>query len=70
MSIDSFGYQVMSLNEMIEALNDVKQRFPALANKPVWVANCPPLYFPVKNITVEGINGIPETKIYVERGGN
>jgi hypothetical protein len=68
--IDSFGFEVMSLDNLIEALNDIKVRFPQLSNSPVWLANCPPLFFPVKNVTVEIQGGSPGTMIYVERGGN
>ena len=68
--IDSFGYSVLSLDDVIRALTDIKQQFPALSQSPVWVANCPPLYWPVQNVTVETINGKPEIKLFVERGGN
>lgn len=66
---NAFGFSVLSLNEMIEALTDVRDRFPALAGEPVWVDNCPPLKWPVLNVTVE-VDGVPRTKLYVERGGN
>lgn len=68
--IDSFGYDVMSLDDVIRGLTEIKQQFPTLSLSPVWVANCPPLYWPVQNIVVEVVNGKPEIKLFVERGGN
>lgn len=69
--IDSFGYAVMSLDEVIQALQEIKMTFPHMAQSPVWLANCPPMVWPVKNVTVEGRNGRkPEILLYVERGPN
>jgi hypothetical protein len=66
---NAFGYQVLSLNELIEALTDIRDRWPQMAEEPVWVDNCPPLKWPVLNVTLE-MSGGPRTKLYVERGGN
>lgn len=70
MSIDSFGFQVMSLDEIIEALTDIRSRYPQMAQQSVWIENCPPLRWPVKNVTLEMDRGVPRTRLYVERGGN
>lgn len=75
MTINSFGYEVMSLDEIISALTQIKAAYPGLANKPVWITNCPPLYWPIKNIQVRKPDIIEaeddlRTEILVERGGN
>lgn len=66
MSIDSFGYEVMSLREVIETLQRIAEDDPILLDKAVWVKNCPPLWFPVKSIG----HGTDGTALFVERGGN
>lgn len=71
MTINSYGYEVMSLSEIRDALTTVIEQNPARANDPLWVGNCPPLYWPVKAIEVGSDNdGRPMTMIMVERGGN
>lgn len=67
--VDSFGYTVMSLDHLIETLQGLRDKYPQLADRPVWVDNCPPLKWPVKFV------GVPKDQtrglaILVERGGN
>ena len=66
MSVESFGYEVMSLREVIEKLQSMAADDPALLDKPVWVKNCPPLFFPIKSVS----HGTDGTSVFVERGGN
>lgn len=70
MSIDSHGYQVMSLRELIAELQRRADDQPASLDKPVWVANCPPLYWPVKAIAGDASPNGAGVRLYVERGGN
>lgn len=64
--IDSYGYQVMSLDEVIEALTDIRTRFPFMAQQPCWVAG-PPLHKPVKNVLLTN-SAPPRLMIEVEHG--
>lgn len=70
MSVDSFGYQVMSLDELITELQAVRDRHPGLADNPVWVDNCPPLKWPVLKVGSTHDAGRQYATITVERGGN
>lgn len=69
MSIDSFGYQVMSLRELITELQAAADAEPAMLDRPVWVDNCPPLYWPVASVRMpnDKTRGLG---LLVERGGN
>lgn len=69
MSIDSFGHDVMSLRELIAELQAAADADPKQLDRPVWVDNCPPLYWPVKAVRVpaDPTRGLG---IFVERGGN
>lgn len=49
MPIESYGYQVLSLDEVIEALTDIRARWPHMATKPVWT-DTPGVFMPVKNV--------------------
>lgn len=69
MAIDSFGYEVMSLDELVNELQRVQAKHPDLRNKPVWVANCPPLHWPVKLVVPERPDGSYGVSLIVERGG-
>lgn len=66
MSIDSFGYQVMSLRELIVELQGLASVHPELLEQPVWTANMHPLHFPVRHAE-RGRNGV---QLVFERGGN
>lgn len=71
MTINSFGYEVMSLAEIRDALNTIIEQDPAKADKPLWIGNCPPLYWPVKSMEISSdFDGMPMVKAMVERGGN
>ncbi len=72
MSVDSFGYQVMTLDELIDKLQQTRAIYPRLATRPVWISNCPPLLWPVKHVSVRGDDEGEQmaTHIQVERGGN
>lgn len=71
MTINSYGYEVMSLDEIIDALQQLRAQDPARGGRPIWVANCPPLFWPVKNIEMTTDNdGRPMLMVKVERGGN
>ena len=69
MSIDSFGFQVMSLRELHAELGRQMEEKPELADRPVWVDNCPPLHWPVLAVAVpkDRSRGLG---LIVERGGN
>jgi len=71
-SVESCGYQVMSLDELIEKLQQTRAIYPRLATRPVWISNCPPLLWPVKHVSVRGDDEGEQmaTHIQVERGGN
>lgn len=69
MSIDSFGYAVMSLRELHAELGRQIEEHPDLLDRPVWIDNCPPLLWPVVSVK------LPKDKtrglaLLVERGGN
>lgn len=66
MAIDSFGYQVMSLDEVIEALTDIRTRFPFMAQQPCWV-DCRDLFKPVKNVLLTN-HTPPRLIVEVEHG--
>lgn len=53
MSIDSYGYQVMSLNELIEELTARRDADPMLGNKPVWIKNFGQVIPPVLRVNPE-----------------
>lgn len=64
--IDSYGYQVMSLDEVIEALTDIKARYPFMGQQPCWVAGRD-LHRPVKNVLL--LPGAPpRLMVEVEHG--
>lgn len=42
MTVNSFGYEVMSLNELIEELTARRDADPMLGNKPVWLTQFSP----------------------------
>lgn len=69
MSVRSFGYQVMTLRELIGELQAAAERDPAQLDRPVWVDNCPPLYWPVASVRMpnDPTRGLG---LIVERGGN
>lgn len=69
MAIDSFGYEVLSLDELVECLQYVQAAHPDLRGKPVWIGNCPPMYWPVKAVIPEKPDGSHGVTIMVERGG-
>jgi len=69
MSIDSFGYEVMSLRELHKELGRQLREKPELADLPVWVDNCPPLKWPVKFVAIPKDHG-RGLCLLVERGGN
>lgn len=48
--IDSFGYRVMSLREVITELTAMGERLPELMDQPLWVGGAVPLYIPVTHI--------------------
>jgi hypothetical protein len=64
---DSFGFRVLTLDGLIQNLTAYREACPDLGSKPVWVANCPPLLWPVKKATL-GRDGT--VQLLVERGGN
>lgn len=64
---DSFGYRVLTLDGLILNLQMLRSASPELGSKPVWLANCPPLLWPVKQVTM-GRDGTAQ--LMVERGGN
>lgn len=71
MPVNSFGFEVMSLAEIRDALTTIIEQNPEKADKPLWVGNCPPLFWPIKNIELSRDNdGMPMTMAMVERGGN
>lgn len=75
MSVNSFGYEVMTLDEIIDKLQRLREAFPLQGGEPVWIDNCPPLKWPILNIGVEDDTGILKrtphrVKVFVERGGN
>jgi hypothetical protein len=65
-SIDSHGFQVMSLRELQERLRTVSEAHPELLDKPVWTENMHPVHFPVKRVIVSERG----THLHFERGGN
>ena len=68
MSIDSFGYQVMSLDELIAALQAKREENPGLGNRPVWIMNGVPLYYPVKAVDSGMVHQRYGTGLFVETG--
>lgn len=54
--IDSFGYQVLSLDEIVDQLIAYRQANPHIGGKPVWVDRIT-LIHPVKGAKV-GRNGL------------
>lgn len=66
MTIDSYGYQVASLNELIEELTARRDADPQLGNKPVWIKSFGPVIPPVLRVNHEtGAHGLTLT---VQRG--
>lgn len=60
------GRPVLTLDELLEALQDVRARGGAVAGRqPVWVAGVPPLYLPVSNVRVMA-EGPDRVRIYVD----
>lgn len=53
MRADAFGTACLSLDELIEALTDIRDRFPDMREQPCWIAH-PPLLRPVTNVRVDG----------------
>jgi hypothetical protein len=71
MTVESFGYQVLSLDELIADLQAIKRKQPHLGKLPVWVANCPPMIWPILVASEDGHDGEGSLKgvhIYVEKG--
>jgi hypothetical protein len=66
MPMNSFGFVVLTLRDVIEKLQSAAADDPVLLDKAVWVKNCPPLYFPILRVE-HGTDGVA---IFVERGGN
>lgn len=66
--IDSYGYQVLSLRDLIEALEDLAVKHPELAEKPVWVGNVPPTFMPVKWAILPRVRPEAGVHIIVEKG--
>ena len=66
MSIDSFGFQVMSLRELQQELAVLAEQHPELLEQPVWTANMHPLHFPVRHVG----RGRAGVQLVFERGGN
>lgn len=70
---DSFGYEVLTLSGLISQLERVRTMYPQLADKPVWLTNMPPLYWPVLEAFAwapAGDGNQLKACIKVERGGN
>ena len=64
--INSYGYQVMSLDEVIEALTDIRTRYPFMTQQPCWVAGRD-LHKPIKNVLL--LQGSPpRLMVEVEHG--
>lgn len=63
---DAHGYQVMSLRELIAALQTQARDRPQLLDMPVWTANMQPLHFPVQRV-YSGGQGV---HLVFERGGS
>ena len=53
MPCDSFGHQVMTLNEVIAALTFFRDKMPDAGSRPVWLYNVPPLRLPVERVHVD-----------------
>lgn len=64
MSVDSFGYQVMSLNELIEELTARRDADPQLGDKPVWLSQ----YFPHPPVLRVGQASAYGLALVVQRG--
>lgn len=67
--VDSFGFEVMSLRQLHAELGRQLREKPELADKPVWIDNCPPLKWPIKLVAIpkDRTRGLA---LLVERGGN
>lgn len=66
--VASFGYWVLSLDGLIASLVQIKAAHPEMSNKPVWVGNLPPMYWPVKQVEIVHTPRGPEIMAYVEKG--
>lgn len=66
MPIDSFGYQVMSLDEVIEGLQKLRRDHPATGGQPVWIGNSGPVRCPIK--CVELLRDGRGVQMFMERG--
>lgn len=66
--VESFGYSVLSLDGLILRLSQIKASHPELVDKPVWIGNLPPMYWPVKQVNVARTTRGPEIMVYVEKG--
>lgn len=53
MTINSYGYQVASLNELIEELTARRDADPQLGDKPVWIKNFGPVIPPILRVNPE-----------------
>ena len=66
---NAFGYPCLTLDELIEALLEVRAGFPPLGAEPVWIGNIPPLMMPINNVqVVKPPIGLPRLLISVEKG--
>lgn len=57
MPVDAFGYRSLTLDELIEALTDIRQIVGPGAPVPVWVQG-QAVYKPVKNVIMNGLGRI------------
>jgi len=68
-TVNAFGYEVLTLDEVISQLTNLREESPELGTSPVWVMNCPPLYWPVKEVRAKRkSSGGSMVELHVERG--
>lgn len=55
--IVQYGYEVLSLDGLINRLSTLREAYPELGQRPVVINNVPPMYWPVKDVSARPSDG-------------